>query len=271
MVTMVYCSPGIDRDVQLGGAQADVTGRTSFRLLQYLNSRFADQDRKNSIPLCITGYLFIILKGSPCQLNRQSDSQPRTVRCSSLHSLPAPRRANSSSSRFLTIILITILPDVPLILQFIRELADYEKALHEVEATESSLLATLSFPDDAPKRGSVYTALITPPATTETPSPTPVGMALFFYNYSTWRAAPGIYLEDLYVQPVARGNGYGFKLLKWLAAKVVEVKGRRLEWSVLTWNEPSIQFYKQVGAKPMDEWLKMMVEGEALDKLAEGV
>lgn len=168
-------------------------------------------------------------------------------------------------------ILITILSDVPLILQFIRELADYEKALHEVEATESSLLATLSFPNDAPKRGSVYTALITPPSTPETPSPIPVGMALFFYNYSTWRAAPGIYLEDLYVQPVARGNGYGFQLLKWLAAKVVEVKGRRLEWSVLTWNEPSIQFYKQVGAKPMDEWLKMMVEGEALDKLAEGV
>jgi GNAT superfamily N-acetyltransferase len=169
--------------------------------------------------------------------------------------------------------------DVPLILQFIRELADYEKALHEVEATESSLLATLSFPTDtendsrapAPKRGgSVYTALITPPATPSAPSPTPVGMALFFYNYSTWRAAPGIYLEDLYVQPAARGNGYGFQLLKWLAAKVVEIKGRRLEWSVLTWNEPSIQFYKQVGARAMDEWLKMMVEGEALDKLAEG-
>ncbi|KAL4977683.1 acyl-CoA N-acyltransferase [Aspergillus desertorum] len=160
--------------------------------------------------------------------------------------------------------------DVPLILQFIRELADYEKALHEVEATEKSLLATLSFPDDTPKRGSVYTALITPPATRENPSPKPVGMALFFYNYSTWRAAPGIYLEDLYVQPSARGNGYGFKLLKWLAAKVLEIRGRRLEWSVLTWNEPSIKFYKQVGAKAMDEWLKMMVEGEALERLAEG-
>ncbi|RDW67311.1 GNAT family N-acetyltransferase [Aspergillus mulundensis] len=160
--------------------------------------------------------------------------------------------------------------DVPLILQFIRELAEYEKALHEVEATEKSLLATLSFPDDEPKRGSVYTALITPPATAQNPSPSPVGMALFFYNYSTWRAAPGIYLEDLYVQPAARGNGYGFKLLRWLAAKVIEVRGRRLEWSVLTWNEPSIQFYKQVGAKAMDEWLKMMVEGEALDRLADG-
>jgi GNAT superfamily N-acetyltransferase len=97
-------------------------------------------------------------------------------------------------------------------------------------------------------------------------------MALYFYNYSTWRSAPGIYLEDLYVQPAARGNGYGFKLLKYLAKQVLEIKGRRLEWSVLTWNTPSIEFYKQVGAKAMDEWLKMMVEGEeALQKLAEGV
>ena len=167
--------------------------------------------------------------------------------------------------------------DVPLILQFIRELADYEKALHEVEATEESLRATLSFPnDDSPKRGSVYTALITPPADTDTdasssssnPHPVPVGMALYFYNYSTWRAAPGIYLEDLYVQPSARGRGYGFKLLQFLAGQVVEANGRRLEWSVLKWNTPSIQFYEQVGAKGMHEWMKMMVEGDALNKLA---
>ncbi|PYH87713.1 acyl-CoA N-acyltransferase [Aspergillus ellipticus CBS 707.79] len=161
--------------------------------------------------------------------------------------------------------------DVPIILQFIRELADYEKALHEVEATEESLLATLSFPDTPPKRGSVYTALISPPATAEDPAPKPVGMAMFFYNYSTWRSAPGIYLEDLYVQPSARGHGYGFKLLKYLAAKVLEIKGRRLEWSVLKWNEPSIKFYEQVGAKGMDEWMKMMVEGPALNQLAEGL
>ncbi|CAG8891813.1 unnamed protein product [Penicillium egyptiacum] len=161
--------------------------------------------------------------------------------------------------------------DVPLILQFICELADYEKALHEVEATEESLLATLSFPDTPPKRGAVYTALITPPPTADTPNPIPVGMALYFYNYSTWRSAPGIYLEDLYVQPSARGNGYGFKLLKYLAKQVLEVSGRRLEWSVLTWNEPSIRFYEQVGARGMDEWMKMMVEGDALTRLAEGV
>ncbi|OQD98249.1 hypothetical protein PENVUL_c073G00398 [Penicillium vulpinum] len=161
--------------------------------------------------------------------------------------------------------------DVPLILQFICELADYEKALHEVEATEESLLATLSFPDTPPRRGAVYTALITPPATAETPNPTPVGMAMYFYNYSTWRSAPGIYLEDLYVQPSARGSGYGFKLLKYLAKQVLEASGRRLEWSVLTWNEPSIKFYEQAGARGMDEWMKMMVEGDALTRLAQDV
>lgn len=73
------------------------------------------------------------------------------------------------------------------------------------------------------------------------------------------------------MQPSARGNGYGFKLLKYLARQVVEVNGRRLEWSVLKWNEPSIRFYEQVGARGMEEWMKMMVEGEALGRLAEGV
>ncbi|KAJ5894908.1 GNAT family acetyltransferase [Penicillium taxi] len=162
--------------------------------------------------------------------------------------------------------------DVPIILQFIRELADYEKALHEVEATEESLLATLSFPgfpDTAPKRGSVYTALVTPAPTPEAPEPIPVGMALYFYNYSTWRSAPGIYLEDLYVQPSARSHGYGFKLLKFLAKQTLEIGGRRLEWSVLNWNQPSIQFYKQVGAKAKDEWTGMVMEGDALHRLAE--
>jgi len=176
--------------------------------------------------------------------------------------------------------------DVPLILQFIRELADYEHALHEVEATEESLRATLSFPspssssssstttttnppDNKNKRGGpVYTALVSPSPSPSDPNPRPVGMALFFYNYSTWRSAPGVYLEDLYVQPHARGKGYGFALLRWLAQEVVRIGGRRLEWSVLRWNEPSIRFYESVGARRMDEWVKMMVEGEALGRLA---
>ncbi|KAH8689959.1 acyl-CoA N-acyltransferase [Talaromyces proteolyticus] len=165
------------------------------------------------------------------------------------------------------IIRIATEEDVPTILQFIRELADYEKALHEVEATHESLLATLSFPGSPPKKGSTYTALIAPP---ETPDK-PVGMALHFYNYSTWRSAPGIYLEDLYVQPASRGKGYGFRLLKFLAKEVLNIGGRKLEWSVLKWNEPSIKFYKSVGATAMEEWEKMMVDGEALTKLAADV
>jgi len=160
--------------------------------------------------------------------------------------------------------------DVPIIYRFIRDLAEYEKALHEVEATPESLLATLSFPSSPPKKAATYTALITPAATPENPSPGPVGMALYFYNYSTWRSAPGVYLEDLYVDPSERGKGYGFKLLQHLAAEVVKIGGRRLEWSVLKWNEPSLQFYKQIGAKEMEDWAKMMVEGDALVKLGGG-
>lgn len=170
-------------------------------------------------------------------------------------------------------------PDIPTILQFIHELAAYENASHEVEATETSLRETLSFADTTVSSsssssgkprggggGAVHTFMLTPPSSTQ-----PVGMALFFYNYSTWRAAPGVYLEDLYVQPSQRGKGYGFALLRALAAEVRRIGGRRLEWSVLHWNEPSIRFYEGLGARRMDEWLKMMVEGEdALGRLAEG-
>ncbi|KMU78936.1 spermidine/spermine N-1 acetyltransferase 2 [Coccidioides immitis RMSCC 3703] len=158
--------------------------------------------------------------------------------------------------------------DIPTILRFIEDLAAYEKASHEVEATVSSLRETLLFPVSPPKRGNAYTFLIEPPAEAGGPGPKPVGMALFFYNYSTWRSAPGVYLEDLYVMPEYRGKGYGFKLLRRLAEEVVRVGGKRLEWSVLAWNEPSIQFYKAIGATAMDEWLKMMVDGDALRKLA---
>ncbi|KAK2868031.1 hypothetical protein FQN49_003227 [Arthroderma sp. PD_2] len=157
--------------------------------------------------------------------------------------------------------------DIPIILQFIYELAEYEKCTHEVEATVSSLKETLSFPD-SPKRGSVYTFLITPPASEADSKPKPAGMALYFYNYSTWRSAPGVYLEDLYVQPAYRGKGYGFKLLRALAGEVTRVGGKRLEWSVLKWNEPSIKFYKSIGAVQKDEWLGMCVSGDALTKLA---
>ena len=93
-------------------------------------------------------------------------------------------------------------------------------------------------------------------------------MALYFYNYSTWRARPGIYLEDLFVQPSARGRGHGRRLLVELARQVVAAGGGRLEWSVLRWNEPSIRFYEAMGARALDEWLGMRVDGPALDRLA---
>jgi ribosomal protein S18 acetylase RimI-like enzyme len=93
-------------------------------------------------------------------------------------------------------------------------------------------------------------------------------MALYFYNYSTWRSVPGIYLEDLYVRPAARGTGHGRRLLQELAREVVRMGGARLEWSVLKWNEPSIRFYRGIGAKSQDEWMTMRVDGDALPRLA---
>ena len=89
-------------------------------------------------------------------------------------------------------------------------------------------------------------------------------MALYFTNYSTWRAAPGIYLEDLFVRPEYRGKGYGKSLLRELAKETKRIGGERLEWSVLKWNEPSIKFYKGIGAQQMDEWVGMRVDDEAL-------
>lgn len=95
-----------------------------------------------------------------------------------------------------------------------------------------------------------------------------MGMALYFYNYSTWRAKAGVYLEDLYVRETERKKGYGKRLLVELAKEVVAMNGGRLDWSVLKWNEPSIKFYESIGAKPQDEWVGMRVEREALTTLA---
>ena len=95
-------------------------------------------------------------------------------------------------------------------------------------------------------------------------------MALFFYNYSTWEAAPGVFLEDLFVRPEFRKKGYGKLLLKRLAAETQAVGGKRLDWNVLKWNQPSIDFYESdaIGAQRLDEWVGCRVEGEALKKLA---
>jgi len=157
--------------------------------------------------------------------------------------------------------------DVPAILGMIHALAEYEKAAHEVQATEQTLLSTLSFPP-FPSPGFAKTLLIFPAASPASPA----GMAMFFHNYSTWRAAPGTYLEDLFVWPKHRGKGYGSRLLQELARETKKVGGARLEWSVLKWNEPSIKFYVggSVNATRMEDWVGMRVDGDALEKLAEG-
>lgn len=149
--------------------------------------------------------------------------------------------------------------DVPTILALIKELAEYEKAASSVEATEEKLRSTLSFPSN-PSSGYAKTLLIFPPASS-TPNHC-AGMALYFNNYSTWRAGPGIYLEDLFIRPEFRGRGYGKRLLGDLALEVKKIDGFRLEWSVLKWNEPSIRFYEAIGASKMDEWMQMRVDTE---------
>ncbi|KAL6719792.1 Peroxygenase 1 [Lecanora helva] len=164
--------------------------------------------------------------------------------------------------------------DVSTILALIHELAAYEKATSSVLATERTLVDTLSFPSN-PSKGYAKTLLIFAPAVTASPAaaeaPTEeecAGMALYFTNYSTWRAAPGMYLEDLFIRPEYRGRGYGTLLLKELAKETKRIGGERLEWSVLKWNDPSIKFYESVGAKRMEEWVGMRVDDDALTKMA---
>ncbi|MFE7561405.1 GNAT family N-acetyltransferase [Kitasatospora sp. NPDC057500] len=149
----------------------------------------------------------------------------------------------------------TALPsDVPVVHAMIRELADYEKAVHEVVSTEQQLHDALF--GDSP---ALYGLIAEDDATGE-----PVGFALWFLNYSTWRGTHGIYLEDLYVRPTSRGGGHGKALLLELARIAVERGYSRVEWSVLDWNRPSIDFYKALGAVPMDEWTVYRLTGDAL-------
>jgi GNAT superfamily N-acetyltransferase len=147
--------------------------------------------------------------------------------------------------------------EVPVILDFIRGLAKYEHLEHELIATEAILRQSLFGP--RPYAEVVFACL----------NEEPVGFALFFHNFSTFLGLPGIYLEDLFVRPEARGHGVGRALLKWLAATAVRRNCGRLEWSVLDWNEPSIRFYRNLGAVPMDEWTTFRVSGPALTQLAE--
>ncbi len=146
--------------------------------------------------------------------------------------------------------------DVPLILSFIKELAEYEKLAHEVVATEE-LLAESLFGEDSPAK--VIFAYLDNKA---------VGFALYFYNFSTFLGKPGLYLEDLYVKPEVRGQGIGKKILAYLAFIAKQKNCGRFEWWVLDWNKPALDFYKSIGAKPMDEWTVQRVTGKALDELA---
>ena len=146
--------------------------------------------------------------------------------------------------------------DIPLILQFIRELAEYEKAPQDAIATAEDLKRD-GF-SAVPKFRVVIAEWHGEPA----------GFALYFYNYSTWLGRAGLYLEDLFVRPAFRGNGIGKGLLVYLAKMAVEQGCGRFEWQVLDWNTPAIEFYKSFGARVMSEWSTMRVSGEALKKLA---
>lgn len=158
--------------------------------------------------------------------------------------------------------------DVPVILAFICELADYEKLRHEVVATEASLRATLFGANPAAEV--LIAEEVEAEADAESGGPRPVGFALFFPTYSTFLACPGVHLEDLYVTPAHRGRGVGRALLSRLARIVVEREWGRLEWAVLDWNAPAIGFYRKLGAVPMEEWTTFRLTGSALERVAEG-
>lgn len=165
--------------------------------------------------------------------------------------------------------------DVKEILAMIRELAEYEHELESVEATEESLIRTLSL---APSATTTHTnpghakclilRLPSEPSNPSDKSEAVAGMALYFHNYSTWNGKQGIYLEDLFVRPQYRKRGYGKILIQALARENLLQDGGRLEWSCLDWNEPSLQFYRSLGAVEMKGWTKLRVDGEALKKLA---
>jgi GNAT superfamily N-acetyltransferase len=148
--------------------------------------------------------------------------------------------------------------DVPVILELIRDLATYERAPEEVVATKDQLVDVLF--GERPV-AEVLLAF---------EGDSPVGFALYFYNFSTWLGRPGLYLEDLFVKPEKRGKGYGRALLVELA-KIARDRGcGRMEWAVLNWNEPAIKFYRTLGAKPMNEWTVFRLTREEIAKLANG-
>ena len=145
--------------------------------------------------------------------------------------------------------------DTALILQFIKELADYEKMLNEVVADEETLEEWIF---DKQKAEVIFAVI----------DSEEIGFALFFHNFSTFLGRAGLYLEDLYVKPQYRGNGYGKSILKKLAQIAVERGCGRLEWWCLDWNKPSIDFYLSLGAKAMEDWTVYRIAGETLEQLS---
>lgn len=147
--------------------------------------------------------------------------------------------------------------DASVIVKFIKELAEYEEALHCVEATESDIVASL-FSEHASAKAIICEV-----------DERPIGYAVYFYNYSTWLGKNGLYLEDLYVTPAYRSFGAGKLLMKTLAQQAVEKGCGRFEWSVLHWNQPAIDFYQHIGAKEQSEWRIYRLTGESLRQFAD--
>ena len=146
--------------------------------------------------------------------------------------------------------------DMPLVLRFIKNLADYEKLPHEVTATEELL------------RRNLFTERKTAEVLLASEGGDNVGFAVFFHNFSTFAGKPGIYLEDVYIRPEFRGRGYGKALMIYVARLAQERDCGRFEWSVLDWNTPSLEFYHSLGAVPMEEWTVQRMTGDTIDALA---
>ncbi|MBB4952390.1 GNAT superfamily N-acetyltransferase [Agrobacterium vitis] len=148
--------------------------------------------------------------------------------------------------------------DVPVILRFITDLAIFEKAEHEVQATVESLELTLFGPDSVTEAAILDNNGVA------------AGFAVWFYSYSTWLARNGLYLEDLYIDPAYRGGGAGKMMLRYLANRAIEKGCGRFEWSVLDWNEPAIRVYDQIGGEPQTEWIRYRLSGDKLKSFAAG-
>src|SRR5437868_15082433 len=149
--------------------------------------------------------------------------------------------------------------DVPIILHLIRDLATYERAPNDVVATEQGLREVLFGPEPSAKVVLIFEG------------EEAIGFAVYFFNFSTWLGRPGLYLEDLFVKPETRGRGYGRALLVHLAKIARDHNCGRMEWAVLTWNEPAIQFYKKLGAGSLDDWRVFRLTSDGIKQLVESV